>query len=90
MREDEKAALLQRIAAIEDAFPRDDLGKPAYHTHRQRHLADDKEAEKERLAKERDENTLADIKDDALKQMAKWLVRAALLALAAYFGIKGI
>lgn len=90
MREDEKAALLQRIAAIEDAFPRDDLGKPAYHDHRQRHLADDKEAEKERLAKERDENMLADIKDDALKQVAAWLVKLAIGGIALYFGIKVI
>ena len=67
----------RRVSLLEDAFPRDDLGKPNFYGHRLKHM--EEEAEGRRLA---------EIKDTAIKQIAYWVLGLALTALAAYWGFK--
>lgn len=75
---DEKIAELgQRVSVIEDAFPRDDLGKPNVHEHRKYHLGEQREDER-----------IEEIKDTAIKQIAVWALTLVLAGVAAYFKLK--
>ena len=67
----------RRVSLLEDAFPRDDLGKPNFYGHRLKHM--EEEAEDRRLA---------EIKDTAIKQIAYWVLGLALTGLAAWWGLR--
>jgi hypothetical protein len=77
MSEQKIAELGQRVSVIEDAFPRDDLGKPNVHSHRKFHTDEQKEDER-----------ISEIKDAAIKQIALWALALALAGVSAYFGFK--
>lgn len=67
--------LTQRVSAIEDAFPRDDLGKPNYHSHRKQHLQDEVDSQK-----------MSEIKDAAIQQIITWVIGIALALIGTYWG----
>lgn len=70
-------AIKQTIAAIEDAFIRDDLGKPDYHGHR-----------KEHKDKKDDDDRAARIKDDAAKQVIAGAIGLIFTAIALFWGLR--
>jgi hypothetical protein len=71
----------RRVSLLEDAFPRDDLGKPNFYGHRLKHMEEEAEliAEKARMA---------EIKDTAIKQIAYWALGIVLAMLGAWWGFK--
>ncbi len=78
MREDEEiTAMRQRITAMEDAFTRDDLGKPDFHLHRKTHLQEVKQSER-----------MEEIKDSATKQILTWVIGIVLAVIAGFWGLR--
>lgn len=67
----------QRLSAIEEAFPLDDLGKPGFHEHRKGHLKEIQESER-----------MEEIKDAATSQILLGLLGVALTAIAAWLGFR--
>ena len=74
---DDCQELTARVSAIEEAFPLNDLKKPDYHLHRKSHLADMKADEK-----------MEELKFDATRQIAMWVLGIALTLIGLYFGVK--
>ena len=66
-----------RISALEEAFTRDDLGKPDFHLHRKYHLKGIKNDEK------REEVT-----DSITSHIIAWSIGIILSMIGAYFGFK--
>ena len=78
MRDDEEiTAMRQRITAMEDAFTRDDLGKPDFHLHRKTHLQEVKQSER-----------MEEIKDSATKQILTWVIGIVLAVIAGFWGLR--
>ena len=75
--EDELSLIRQRVAMIEDAFTRDDLGKPDFHLHRKTHLQEVKQCER-----------MEEIKDSATKQMLLWILGITLAAIGGFWGLR--
>lgn len=75
--EDELSTIRQRVALIEDAFTRDDLGKPDFHLHRKTHLQEVKQSER-----------MEEIKDSATKQVLLWFVGIVLAAIGGFWGLR--
>ena len=75
--EKDSEAIKARIAAIEDAFPRDDLGKPDYHAHRKEHLENRAQSE-----------LRTEIQYDAAKQVIAWGIGIMLTSIAAFWSFK--
>lgn len=74
---EEAKEIKQTLSAIQDAFPRDDLGKPDFHGHRKEHM-DTRE----------DEEWKADIKDEAAKHVMYGVIGLFFVFLAAWLGFK--
>ena len=78
MRDDEEiTSMRQRIALMEDAFVRDDLGKPDFHAHRKTHLQEVKQSER-----------MEEIKDSATRQLLMWVIGIVLAAIAGFWGLR--
>lgn len=78
MRDDEEiTSMRQRITLMEDAFVRDDLGKPDFHSHRKTHLQEAKQSER-----------MEEIKDSATRQLLVWVIGIVLAAIAGFWGLR--
>ena len=75
--DDEITTIRQRIAAMEDAFVRDDLGKPDFHAHRKTHLQEVKQSER-----------MEELKDSATRQVLMWVIGIVLAAIAGFWGLR--
>jgi hypothetical protein len=75
--DDEITKMKQVLSALEDAFPRDDLGKPDYHGHR-----------KEHAEKREDDERMAGIKDEAAKHVMLGAIGLIFAAIAAFWGLR--